>query len=81
VRLVTGGVYRLARHPIYGGVVLLAAGWSLARASIWPLLLSAVLAAFLLLKSRREEAWLSAADPAYDEYRRLVRRRMLPFLF
>src|SRR4029453_13514142 len=28
-RLQVGGAYRLVRHPIYGGLILIALGWSL----------------------------------------------------
>ena len=32
--LSVGGVYARARHPIYGGAILLAAGWALIFASV-----------------------------------------------
>lgn len=78
--LATGGVYALARHPMYGGVLLCAFGWSLAFASALGLALTAVLAVCLDLKSRREEAWLSAR-PGYAAYRARTRRRFVPYLY
>jgi protein-S-isoprenylcysteine O-methyltransferase Ste14 len=73
------GSYRFVRHPIYGGIVLAGLGWSLARS---PLALGAwlLLAAFLELKSRREEAWLSQRYVNYAAYRARVRWRLVPWV-
>ena len=62
--LVETGVYALVRHPIYGGLVLVAFGWALVRASIVAAILAAVLATVLHLKSVREERWLETRYPA-----------------
>lgn len=78
--LVEHGAYRLARHPIYGGLVLGAAGWGLVTSSPLALALAAVLLAFFDLKSRREEAWLMDHFPAYAAYRRRT-RRLIPFVY
>jgi protein-S-isoprenylcysteine O-methyltransferase Ste14 len=72
-----GGAYRLVRHPIYGGVMLVVLGWSLASSPL--ALLATALAALLLeLKSRREESLLSVRYPQYEAYRRRVRWRFVP---
>ncbi|HEX5950124.1 MAG TPA: methyltransferase [Actinomycetota bacterium] len=75
-----GGLYALARHPIYGGGVLLALAWSLAAS--WVALLPTLLLALLFeAKSRREEHWLVEHHPGYEDYRRRVRRRFVPYLW
>jgi protein-S-isoprenylcysteine O-methyltransferase Ste14 len=79
--LAAHGVYARVRHPIYGGVILLALGWSTLFASVAGLVLTVLLAAFLDLKSRREEQWLTGHDAAYAGYRRRVPRRFLPGLW
>lgn len=79
-RLVEGGVYGLVRHPIYTGIILAAVGWGLATGSAAALLVAAGLAVFFDIKARREEAWLLAAHPAYDDYRRRV-RKLVPFVY
>ncbi len=74
------GAYRLVRHPIYGGLILGATGWSLLTASPMALLGALVLAVFFDLKSRREETWLAAAFENYGTYRART-RRLLPYLY
>lgn len=78
--LVEHGAYRLARHPIYGGLVMGAIGWGFLTASAVALVLAVVLLGFFDLKSRREEAWLVDRFPAYEAYRRRT-RRLIPFVY
>jgi protein-S-isoprenylcysteine O-methyltransferase Ste14 len=77
----TSGVYGLVRHPIYGGVLLVALGWSVVFATPVGLALTLVLALFFELKSRREEHLLEQIHPEYPEYRRHTRRRFIPHLW
>jgi protein-S-isoprenylcysteine O-methyltransferase Ste14 len=79
-QLQRAGVYRLVRHPMYGGVLLLVLGWSLFTSPLTMLPLG-VSAAFLDAKRRREEAWLLEQHPEYAEYCDTVRRRFVPFLW
>jgi protein-S-isoprenylcysteine O-methyltransferase Ste14 len=74
------GAYRLVRHPMYGGSLLLVLGWSLFTSPLTLLPLGAS-AAFLDAKRRREEAWLLEQHPDYAEYRDVVRRRFVPFVW
>jgi protein-S-isoprenylcysteine O-methyltransferase Ste14 len=79
-RLVEHGAYRLVRHPIYGGLILAATGWALARASIVALAAAALLFVFFDLKRRREEAWLVARFPGYAAYRART-HRLIPWIW
>ena len=72
--LVEHGVYRHARHPIYGGLIVGSIGWSLASGSIPALGLTVVLGGFFYLKSSREEAWLLGHYPGYAAYRTRTKR-------
>jgi protein-S-isoprenylcysteine O-methyltransferase Ste14 len=78
--LVDTGVYRVVRHPIYGGIVLLAVAWGLSTASPAALAVALLLLAFFRLKSAREEAWLVERYPGYASYR-LRTRRMIPLVY
>jgi protein-S-isoprenylcysteine O-methyltransferase Ste14 len=76
--LVTSGAYAHSRHPIYGGVVLILAGYTLA----WSNWTVALLVGFVSLwyfnaKARTEEGWLLRRFPTYAGYMRHVPRRVL----
>ena len=77
-RLVTGGVYRVTRNPMYLGTTLLYLGLALLANSIWPLLflpiaLLVVGGLFIPYEERRMHRLFG---PEYDLYRSRVRRWM-----
>ena len=78
--LVEGGVYGLARHPIYGGLIAGALGWALLTNSLLSLVLALGLWVLFEVKSRREESQLLARFPAYANYRQRV-RKFFPWLY
>ena len=78
--LVETGVYSLVRHPIYGGLMATALGWTLVAASPLALLLSALLAALFDLKSRREEIWLRERYAGYEPYCART-KRFFPYIY
>jgi protein-S-isoprenylcysteine O-methyltransferase Ste14 len=77
--LVTTGIYARARHPIFGGWILVGVGFGVAF-SPWALPLAVVLVLELIGKSVVEERHLSATYPGYRGYRAQVRRRFFPTL-
>jgi len=77
--LVETGVYRLVRHPIYGGLVLAAVGWGLLTASAAAIAAAVALWGFFELKSRREETWLEGRFTGYAAYRSRT-RRLIPWI-
>lgn len=74
------GVYARARHPMYGGALLLVLAFALASSPV-ALAPTAAAAAFLDAKRRVEEAWLLERHPEYESYRRRVRWRFLPYVW
>jgi protein-S-isoprenylcysteine O-methyltransferase Ste14 len=78
--LVTAGVYAFARHPIYGGVLVLALGWSALHGSLGTLAATLGLWALFEFKSRFEERALLARYPDYARYRAGT-RRFVPFVY
>jgi protein-S-isoprenylcysteine O-methyltransferase Ste14 len=77
--LVTRGIYRYIRHPIYLGDVFLVTGFELALNS-WLFILGFFIAMIVIRQALQEEELLSNAFPEYGEYR-LRTKRFLPFLF
>jgi protein-S-isoprenylcysteine O-methyltransferase Ste14 len=77
--LVRTGPYRIVRHPIYSGGLLLAYGWALVVHGWLTLAYATFLLIFLDIKSTREERWLAARFPEYGDYRQRV-RKLIPFV-
>ena len=78
--LVVSGMYRFVRHPIYFGVIVMAAGFALSVHGWVTLAEAATLALFFDIKSRREEIWLADHFPAYAAYQQRV-RKLIPFVY
>lgn len=77
-RLVTRGIYRVVRHPIYLGVSLALGGYGLLRGGWWAgILVLIVCLAYFERKARVEERFLVQRMAGYDAYRRQV-PRILP---
>ncbi len=57
--LIETGPYRIVRHPMYGGVILVAVGLALGMVNPWALLISLAVIVFLAAKVGHEEEMLS----------------------
>ena len=75
-KLVTGGIFRFVRNPMYVGLILLVAATGVALASDWTLVMTAALAVTLHVGVvRREERYLAAKyGERYRDYCRRVSR-------
>jgi protein-S-isoprenylcysteine O-methyltransferase Ste14 len=79
-RLLVHGSFRLVRHPMYGGLILMAFGWALFVNGPLTLLYACVLFVWLDVKSRFEERLLEERFEGYAEYRRRS-RKLVPFVY
>jgi protein-S-isoprenylcysteine O-methyltransferase Ste14 len=70
----TAGLYRWVRHPIYGGVLLLAVAIAATSGSVVHLVLWAALVAVLTVKAHLEERLLRRRFPGYATYARTTGR-------
>ena len=72
--LQTGGLYRFARHPIYTGVLLAVAGWTLRSGNLVTALIGVATCLFFARKASWEETKLRARYSGYDDYARRTGR-------
>jgi protein-S-isoprenylcysteine O-methyltransferase Ste14 len=78
--LVATGCYRLVRHPIYLGWVLLV--WATPNMTTGRLVFAAISTGYLVVAVPLEERSLRRRfGPSYDAYRRQVRWRIVPGLY
>jgi protein-S-isoprenylcysteine O-methyltransferase Ste14 len=80
-RVITGGPYRIVRHPMYAGALLFFLGLPLLLGSWWGLLAAPLLTAGIGMRAIGEERMLRRELPGYDDYARRVRFRLIPGLW
>ncbi|MDX1754310.1 MAG: isoprenylcysteine carboxylmethyltransferase family protein [Salinimicrobium sediminis] len=69
-KLIIGGVFVFARHPIYAGILFMAFGISVWLGSGYKLIISVLLYLLFFFKSRYEEQLLQETFPEYVEYKK-----------
>jgi protein-S-isoprenylcysteine O-methyltransferase Ste14 len=78
--LVTSGPYRLARHPIYSGILVAGVGTAVALSWLW-LTAVALAGMYFLYAARVEERYLTEQFPDdYPPYKRST-KMLVPFVF
>lgn len=80
-KVVSTGPYAIVRHPMYAGGLLYLAATPLALGSYRGLLAFAALLPFLIWRLIDEEQFLARDLLGYNEYRRKVRHRLVPFVW
>jgi protein-S-isoprenylcysteine O-methyltransferase Ste14 len=78
--VVSTGLYRLVRHPIYLGYLIAHVGFIMANPTPWNIAVFAIADIALLARAVCEERTLSR-DAAYRSYQTRVRWRVVPGLF
>ncbi len=80
-QLITRGIYRLVRHPIYFGVILITIGVPVHASSLYGLLIMLVLIPIFINRIRLEEKLLIEAFG--DDYRAYMAstRKLIPFIY
>ena len=79
--LITNGVFRHIRHPLYLGRIVMDFGIALAASSLWGAVLMAVSAPCFLIRIRFEEEMLvEEFGEAYREYKRHT-KMLIPWVY
>lgn len=80
-RVITSGVYRVVRHPMYLGAIAMMLGGPLLLGSRWGLSLAGVMIAVLALRTNGEDRLLADRLEGYEAYRKQVRYRLIPWVW
>jgi len=80
-KVISTGPYRLVRHPMYLGALIMFLGMPLALGSWWGLFAIIPLTLVLAWRLLDEERFLAEHLPGYSEYRNKVRFRLVPFIW
>lgn len=72
--LVTFGMYKFSRHPIYTGLILFTFGYAIFKHSFYKLLISSFLLVLFYFKTNYEELQLVKKFPGYSNYKQKVGR-------
>ena len=75
---VTTGPYRVVRHPMYAGILIMTGSWPLLLGSIWSYVPWAFLAVTLIVRTAMEDRTLRRELSGYEEYSKRTRYRLIP---
>jgi protein-S-isoprenylcysteine O-methyltransferase Ste14 len=79
--VVSTGLYRLVRHPMYVGNLIMMAGIPLALGSYWGLAVVIPGLLVLVIRVLDEEKLLAQELAGYREYTQKVRYRLVPYVW
>ena len=80
-KVITTGPYRIVRHPMYAGGLLLLLFAPLALGSYWALPFALLLFVVIVLRILYEEKFLMQNLPGYEEYCKKTRHRLIPWIW
>jgi len=80
-QVISTGVYGFVRHPLYLGCVLLQIGAPLLLGSVIGLIISVVGMITLIVRIKGEEKMLVDELEGYEEYKKKVSFRLIPFIW
>jgi protein-S-isoprenylcysteine O-methyltransferase Ste14 len=80
-RVVSTGPYAIVRHPMYLGAALLLVATPFALGSVRAIILAFLAIGCLVWRLLEEERYLSQHLAGYNDYRRVTRYRLVPFIW
>ncbi len=79
--VISTGLYGVVRHPMYMASVVMFLSLPLVLGSLYALIPFAVYPALMVIRIRGEEKLLTAELAGYEEYKKKVKYRMIPFIW
>jgi protein-S-isoprenylcysteine O-methyltransferase Ste14 len=79
--VISTGPYAVVRHPMYAAYIALQLATPLALGSWWALIPALAVCPVIALRIENEEEVLARDLPGYEDYRRQVRFRIVPFVW
>lgn len=80
-QVITGGVYRLVRHPMYFGLFLMFLSGAVLCGSLWGIAIAVLSAVILAVRITGEEKMLLEELDGYQAYREKTQYRLIPFVW
>ncbi len=72
--LITSGMYKWSRHPIYTGLILFTFGYAIFKNSVFKIIIALLLLLLFYFKTKYEEQKLSHKFHDYEDYKKNVNR-------
>ena len=80
-KLITYGIYRFTRHPIYLGVITVCIGFAVYASSLYGFLIMSANIPVFLIRIRLEEKLLTEEfQDAYQKYKKTT-KKLIPFIY
>ena len=80
-KVVSTGVYGFVRHPMYLGGILLFLGAPLLLGSVYGLIIGIFLSILFLIRIMGEEKMLVEELDGYEDYKKKVKYRLIPYIW
>jgi protein-S-isoprenylcysteine O-methyltransferase Ste14 len=80
-KVISTGPYKLVRHPMYAGAIVMLLGVPVALGSWWGLLAVVPITLVIVWRLLDEERFLAEKLPGYSEYRNEVKYRLVPLVW
>jgi protein-S-isoprenylcysteine O-methyltransferase Ste14 len=78
---VTSGPYRIVRHPMYVGMILMYPATALMFGSKWALVVGCAIAILMVFRTAMEDRTLRRELPGYEDFAHNTRYRLIPGLW